>query len=113
MGRAKAAAQPEAKAAAKAKAASGEESVVLAKDFSNFVTQMKALQESDPFYHAKAALYKDYQALSLRDPKKTDLARRYFSDKSCVWVNSHTESVTEDDTVKQQRKVGYGAECFH
>ena len=107
---------PKAKADAKAKAKAqhaARAEVVLAKDFSNFVTQMTAIKGTDPFYQAKMALYKDYQSMSLRDARKGELVRKYFADKTCSWRNTHSESVTEQDLVKQKRNVGYGTECLY
>lgn len=94
-------------------------------DKTNMLNQLKAAkrrlsqktsvdEEGD---EAKSALLDEYCKLSLRDPKKNDILKKWLGDKSCQWWASYAESTTVGTTKSHDTFQGYGTKwlsciCF-
>ena len=79
------------------------------KDKCNFMTQMKKLQQSDPFYAGKAAAKKEWDSLQKGDPKRDQLICKWLRDKKCAsWTNSHTECVEDKEGTVNTTLAGHG-----
>lgn len=79
------------------------------KHISNFLTQMKKLQMSDPFYQGKLAAKKEWESLAKGDPKRDQLIVKWLKDKKCnSWTNTHTEMVEDKEGTKNTTLAGHG-----
>ena len=94
-------------------------------DKTNMLNQLKAAkrrlsqktsvdEEGD---QAKADLLDEYCKLSLRDPKKNEILKKWLGDKSCQWWASYAESTNVGTTKSHDTFTGYGTKwlsciCF-
>ena len=62
-------------------------------------------EESDQF---KSDLLDSYCKLSLRDPKKNEILKKWLNDKSCSWWASYAETTTVGTTWSHDTFKGYG-----
>ena len=89
-------------------------------DKTNMLNQLKAAkrrlsmktsvdEESDQF---KSDLLDSYCKLSLRDPKKNEILKKWLNDKSCSWWASYSETTTVGTTWSHDTFKGYGTKCL-
>lgn len=73
------------------------------KDISNMLTSLKG--SSDP---NKVQVLQKYQSLSRFDPEKANILKKWKLDKSCKWVSSYSQEVTQEKATKHKELEGYG-----
>ena len=87
-----------------------------AQDKTNMVNQLKAarkrLQSKTSFSveedQAKSELLESYCKLSLRDPKKNEILKKWLGDKSCAWWATYSEQISAGRTTSSESFDGYG-----
>lgn len=89
-------------------------------DKTNMLNQLKAakkrllsktsLNEADD--QAKSDLLDSYCKLSLRDPKKNDILKKWLGDKSCSWWANYAEETNVGVTTTSETFRGWGTKSL-
>lgn len=73
------------------------------KDISCMITSLKNSKDT-----SKAQLLAKYQSLPRFDPEKNNILKKWKLDKSCKWVSSYMQEVSQEKSCKDTELEGYG-----
>lgn len=89
-------------------------------DKTNMLNQLKAAKRrlssktslNEQEDQDKSDLLDSYCKLSLRDPKKNEILKKWLGDKSCSWWASYAEETSTGITTTSETYNGWGTKCL-